>query len=56
MIEKNSKSKSQFVGYFGIKNVKKIERDLIFPKVENFFSAREIINFKPFNENAAFAD
>jgi hypothetical protein len=37
MIETNTKSKSQFVGYFGVKNVEKIERDLILPTVKNFF-------------------
>jgi hypothetical protein len=56
MIETNSKSKSQFVGYFGVKNVEKIERDLIFPTVQKFFTARNIQNFKSIDESAAFAD
>lgn len=56
MIETNSKSKSQFVGYFGVKNVEKIEHDLILPTVEKFFSARKITDFKPIDESAAFAD
>ena len=56
MIEANSKSKSQFVGYFGVKNVEKIERELILPTVENFFVARNIQSFKPIDESAAFAD
>jgi hypothetical protein len=56
MIETNSKSKSQFVGYFGVKNVKKIERELILPMVEKFFAARNIQTFKPIDESAAFAD
>ena len=56
MIETNTKSKSQFVGYFGVKNVEKIERDLIFPTVQKFFSARNIQTFKPIDESAAFAD
>lgn len=56
MISQNTKSKSQFVGYLGVKNVEKIERDLILPLVEKFFSAREIANFKPIDANAAFAD
>lgn len=56
MIETNSKAKSQFVGYFGVKNVGKIERDLILPTVEKFFAARQITEFKPIEEHAAFAD
>ena len=56
MIETNSKSKSQFVGYFGVKNVEKIERDLIFPIVEKFFDARKINNFKAIQNEAAFVD
>lgn len=56
MIETNSKSKSQFVGYFGVKNVEKIERDLILPTVEKFFNARQITDFKPIQNEAAFAD
>lgn len=56
MIETNTKSKSQFVGYLGVKNAEKIERDLILPTVENFFAAREITDFKPIDENAVFAD
>lgn len=56
MIETNSKAKSQFVGYFSVKNVEKIERDLILPTVQNFFAARKITNFKPLEEQAAFAD
>ena len=56
MIETNSKSKSQFVGYFGVKNVEKIERDLILPTIEKFFNARQITNFKAIQNEAAFAD
>lgn len=56
MIETNSKSKSQFVGYFGVKNVEKIERDLIFPTVEKFFNTRKITDFKAIQNEAAFAD
>lgn len=56
MIETNSKSKSQFVGYFGVKNVEKIERNLIFPTVEKFFNTRKITNFKAIQNEAAFAD
>ncbi len=56
MIEFSSKSKSQFVGYFGVKNVEKIKRELILPTVENFFVARNIQSFKPIDESAAFAD
>jgi len=56
MIETNSKSKSQFVGYFGVKNYEKIERDLILPTVEKFFNARQITNFKAIQNEAAFAD
>lgn len=56
MIETNSKSKSQFVGYFGVKNVEKIERNLILPTVKKFFDARKITKFKSIDESAAFAD
>lgn len=56
MIETNSKSKSQFVGYFGVKNVEKIERDLIFPMVKKFFAARNIQTFKPIDASAAISD
>lgn len=56
MIETNSKAKSQFVGYFGIKNYAKIERDLILPIVQKFFAARNVQTFKPIDESAAFAD
>jgi hypothetical protein len=56
MIETNSKSKSQFVGYFGVKNYDKIERNLILPTVQRFFDARNIQSFKPIDESAAFAD
>jgi hypothetical protein len=56
MIEFSSKSKSQFVGYFGVKNYDKIERNLILPTVQRFFDARNIQSFKPIDESAAFAD
>jgi hypothetical protein len=56
MIETNSKAKSQFVGYFGVKNVEKIERDLILPAVNKFFAARNIQAFKPIDESAAISD
>ena len=56
MIETNSKSKSQFVGYLGVKNIEKIERELILPIVEKFFNARQITNFKAIQNDAAFAD
>jgi hypothetical protein len=56
MIETNLKAKSQFVGYFGVKNVEKIERDLILPTVKKFFAAQNIQTFKPIEESAAFAD
>lgn len=56
MIETNSKTKSQFVGYFGVKNVETIERDLILPTVQKFFAARNIQTFKPIDESAAISD
>ena len=56
MIETNSKAKSQFVGYFGVKNVEKIERDLILPAVNKFFAARNIQTFKSIDESAAISD
>lgn len=56
MIETNTKSKSQFVGYLAVKNVERIEHDLILPTVEKFFAVREMTDFKPIDENAAFAD
>ena len=56
MIETNSKAKSQFVGYFGVKNVEKIERDLIKPLVDKFFDARNIQTFKSIDESAAISD
>lgn len=56
MIETNSKSKSQFVGYFGVKNYEKIKHDLILPTVEKFFATRNIKIFKPIDKSAAFAD
>jgi hypothetical protein len=58
MIETNSKSKSQFVGYFGVKNVEKIERDLIQPLVDRFFDVRNIQkqNRKEIQSEGVFAD
>ena len=56
MIETNSKAKSHFVGYFGVKNVEKIERDLILPTVQKFFAPRNIQSFKAIDESAAFSD
>ncbi|MGB4499171.1 MAG: hypothetical protein WBI40_10790 [Methylococcaceae bacterium] len=56
MIETNSKAKSQFVGYFGVKNVEKIKHDLILPIVEKFFNAQKITHFKAIQNEAAFAD
>jgi hypothetical protein len=56
MIETNSKAKSQFVGYFGVKNFEKIERNLILPTVQKFFAARNIQTFKPIDESAAISD
>ncbi|MDD5227903.1 MAG: hypothetical protein PHN45_01690 [Methylococcales bacterium] len=56
MIETNSKLKSQFVGYFGVKNYERIEHELILPTVKKFFIARQITEFKPIEEHAAFAD
>ena len=56
MIEFSSKSKSQFVGYFGVKNYDKIERNLILPTVQRFFDARGIKNSKEINPKGIFAD
>ncbi len=56
MIETNSKAKSQFVGYFGVKNVEKIGRNLIFSTVEKFFNARNITTHKAIQNYAAFSD
>lgn len=56
MIETNPKSKSQFVGYFGVKNYEKIEHDLILPTVQKFFNARKITNFKVIQNEAVFSD
>ena len=56
MIETNSKSKSQFVGYFGVKDSKKIQDDLILPMVNKFFAARNIQTFKSIQNDAAISD
>ena len=58
MIEFSSKSKSQFVGYFGVKNYEKIERDLIQPLVDRFFDVRNIPkkNQKEIEAEGIFAD
>lgn len=58
MIETNSKAKSQFVGYFGVKNVEKIEHDLIEPLVNRFFDVRNIQkqNRKEIQSEGIFAD
>lgn len=58
MIETNSKSKSQFVGYFGVKNVEKIKHDLIEPLVDRFFDIRNIPknNRKEIEAEGIFAD
>jgi hypothetical protein len=58
MIETNSKAKSQFVGYFGIKNYEKIERELIQPLVDRFFDVRNIQkqNRKEIQSEGIFAD
>jgi hypothetical protein len=58
MIETNSKAKSQFVGYFGVKNVEKIEHDLIEPLVNRFFDVRNIQkkNRKEIESEGIFAD
>ncbi|MDD5215277.1 MAG: hypothetical protein PHQ03_07050 [Methylococcales bacterium] len=58
MIETNSKSKSQFVGYFGVKNYEKIEGELIQPLVDIFFDVRNIQkqNRKEIQSEGVFAD
>ncbi|MFU8787529.1 MAG: hypothetical protein ACNA7G_00785 [Methylobacter sp.] len=56
MIEIKSKSKSNFVGYLGIKNYSQVEKNLVFPLLKKFFDARKIKNYKAINENAGFAD
>jgi hypothetical protein len=56
MIGTKLNTRSQFVGYFSIKNFKKIECDLILPTVQKFFMARNIQSFKPIDEYSAFAD
>ena len=56
MIETKLKTKSNFVGYLGIKNYSRIEQDLILPTVRRFFLAQEIQAYKVINEQAGFAD
>lgn len=56
MIEIKSESKSNFVGFLGVKNYLKVEKYLILPMIQDFFKDREITNFKAINEYAAFAD
>ena len=56
MIEPKIAVKSNFVGYLGIKNYSQVEQDLILPAVNKFFAARDIINPKPIEEKAGFAD
>lgn len=56
MIETNSKAKSQFVGYFGVKNYAQIKKNLIEPKVKDFFDVRNIQNPKEIEAEGIFAD
>ncbi len=56
MIETNSKAKSQFVGYFGVKNYEQIKKNLIEPKVKDFFDVRNIQNPKEIEAEGIFAD
>lgn len=56
MIEEKSVSKSNFVGFLGIKQHNKVKNGLILPKVQQFFSARNIEIYKPINEQASISD
>jgi hypothetical protein len=56
MIETKLKSKSNFVGYLGIKNYSRFEEDFILPTVRRFFAAQEIKSYKAINEQEGFAD
>ena len=56
MIEKKSEIKSDFVGYLGVKDYSKVEKALILPMIQDFFSVRGIKKFKIINEQASFAD
>lgn len=56
MIETKLTAKSDFVAYLGIKNYKEVDKNLIHPTIIKFFTAQKIINFKPIEESASFAD
>lgn len=56
MIEEKTIAKSNFVGYLGIKDYSQVEQQLILPRVTEFFTARDITDFKPIDEKAGFSD
>jgi len=56
MIEKKDALESDFVGFLGIKNYKKVNEILIQPKIDNFFHTRKITNPKEINVKGVFSD
>jgi hypothetical protein len=56
MIQQNTKAKSDFVGYFSVKDNERIKNNFIEPKINKFFKIKEIKSYKPIAENAEIAD
>lgn len=56
MIEKKEKSKSNFVGYLGVKNYEVVNEGLILPKIKTFFDIRNIKNYKCIDKQASISD
>ncbi|MDP3008650.1 MAG: hypothetical protein Q8N30_06230 [Methylococcales bacterium] len=56
MIEERTESKSNFVGYLGIKDCDKVNEGLILPKVRAFFDTRNIKYYKCIDKQASISD
>jgi len=56
MISQKQKVQSHFVTYISVKDNSRINDEFIFPKVEKFFAAKGITNYKPIAENTEISD
>lgn len=56
MISQKPKVQSNFVTYISVKDHSPINNELIFPKVEKFFAAKGITNYKSIAENSEISD
>lgn len=56
MISENTEAESSYVAYLQFKDSEKIKKELIEPRVKDFFSARNIDNYEEIRANKEISD